>query len=164
MVFSGTIRENLRYGRLEATDADIEEAAKAAHADEFILAQRNGYDTRLGEGGGGLSVGQKQRLGLARAFVKNAPVLILDEPTAALDRLSEESVLMGLRRLQKGRTTFVIAHRLSTVQEADTILVVDKGRIAAQGTHAELLRTSPLYARMSSQLAGPDAPQLARAG
>ena len=164
MVFSGTIRENLRYGRLDATDAEIEEAAKAAHAHEFILAQRDGYDTRLGEGGGGLSVGQKQRLGVARAFVKNAPVLILDEPTAALDRLSEESVFRGLRRLQKSRTTFVIAHRLSTVQEADTILVVDAGRVVAQGTHGELLKTSPLYARMASQLAGPDTPQLARTG
>src|SRR5262245_36037342 len=163
LVFSGTIRENLRYGRLDATDAEIVEAAKAAHAHEFILAQRDGYETRLGEGGGGLSVGQKQRLGVARAFVKNAPVLILDEPTAALDRLSEESVLMGLRRLQQSRTTFVIAHRLSTVQDADTILVIDKGRVAAQGTHEELLRTSPLYARMASQLAGPDTPQLARA-
>jgi ATP-binding cassette, subfamily B, bacterial len=153
VVMSGSIRENLRYGRLDATDADIEAAARAANAHDFITALPQGYDTALGEAGSGLSGGQRQRLSVARAFLKDAPILILDEPTAALDTVSEELVFDGLRRLQNGRTTFVIAHRLSTVRAADRILVLERGRIAGEGTHDELLRTNHLYARLASQLA-----------
>ncbi len=149
---SGSIRENLRYGRLDATDAEIEAAARAAHAHEFIIAQPFGYETRLGEAGKGLSGGQRQRLSIARAFLKDAPILILDEPTSALDSVSEQLVFDSLRRLQSGRTTFVIAHRLSTVRAADRILVLDRGRIVAQGLHNELLDTCPLYARLAKQL------------
>ena len=152
LAFSGTVRENLRYGRLDATDAEIEAAARAAGAHEFIMALRDGYDTCLSEGGGGLSGGQKQRLSIARAFLKDAPILILDEPTAALDSISEDLVFQGLRRLQQGRTTLVIAHRMSTVRAADTILVIDGGCIVAEGRHEELLVSSPLYARMATAL------------
>jgi ABC-type multidrug transport system fused ATPase/permease subunit len=164
LALSGTIRENLRYGRLDATDAEVEAAARAAHAHDFIQEQMHGYDTVLGEAGSGLSGGQKQRLSIARAFLKDAPILVLDEPTAALDSISEELVFRGVRQLQQGRTTFVIAHRLSTVRAADAILLVDKGRIVAQGTHEELLASSPLYERMAAQLVATDAPLLARAG
>jgi ATP-binding cassette, subfamily B, bacterial len=156
VALSGTIRDNLRYGRLDASDEQIERAARAAHAHEFIATLTDGYDTVLGEAGAGLSGGQKQRLSVARAFLKNAPILILDEPTSSLDTMSEELVLDGLRSLQKGRTTFVIAHRLSTVRSADRIMVIDKGRIAAHGTHEQLLASSPLYARLASQLTVPD--------
>lgn len=153
VVMSGTIRDNLRYGRLNATDAEIEAAARAANAHDFIMSLPRGYDTELGEAGSGLSGGQRQRLSIARAFLKDAPILILDEPTSALDTLSEEAVFDGLRRLRQGRTTFVIAHRLSTVRAADRILVLDRGRIAGAGTHEELLLDNPLYARLASQLA-----------
>jgi ABC-type multidrug transport system fused ATPase/permease subunit len=152
LAFSGTVRENLRYGRLDATDDEIEAAARAAGAHEFIMALRDGYDTFLSDGGGGLSGGQKQRLSIARAFLKDAPILILDEPTAALDSISEDLVFQGLRRLQQGRTTLVIAHRMSTVRAADTILVIDGGCIVADGRHEELLVSSPLYARMATAL------------
>jgi ABC-type multidrug transport system fused ATPase/permease subunit len=150
------VRDNLRYGRLTATDHEIEAAARAAHAHDFIVQMKDGYDTRLGEAGGGLSGGQKQRLSIARAFLKDAPILILDEPTASLDSVSEALVFDGLRRLQHGRTTFVIAHRLSTVRNADRILVLDRGRIAAAGRHDELVATSPLYRRLAAQLEAPD--------
>jgi ABC-type multidrug transport system fused ATPase/permease subunit len=152
VVMSGSVRENLRYGRLGATDAEIEAAARAAHAHDFIVGLPNGYDTELGEAGSGLSGGQRQRLSVARAFLKDAPILILDEPTAALDTVSEGLVFEGLRRLQEGRTTFVIAHRLSTVRAADTILVLDGGRIVGHGTHDELIRSNHLYARLAAQL------------
>jgi ATP-binding cassette, subfamily B, bacterial len=165
VTMSGTIRDNLRYGRLDASDADIEAAARAAHAHEFIVQQKRGYDTILGEGGNGLSGGQRQRLSIARAFLKNAPILVLDEPTAALDGVSEELVFDGLRRLQEGRTTFVIAHRLSTVRTADRILVFDQGRVVAQGTHPQLLASCPLYSRLAAQLTDREQPALlARAG
>jgi len=158
MILSGTIRENLRYGRLEATDADLERAAGAAHAHDFIAALPEGYDTWLGGGAIALSGGQRQRLSIARAFVKNAPILILDEPTAALDAISERLVFDGLRSLQSGRTTFVIAHRLSTVRAADRIMVLDRGRIAAQGRHDVLLRECALYARLAGELEASESP------
>jgi len=152
VLFSGTIADNLRYGRLEATRAEIEDAARAAHAHDFIMRLPKGYDTEIAEAGGGLSGGERQRLSIARAILKNAPILILDEPTSSLDAISEEIVFAALRHLRAGRTTIVIAHRLSTVRDADRILVLDGGRIAAQGRHNDLLQTSDLYRRMCARL------------
>jgi ABC-type multidrug transport system fused ATPase/permease subunit len=152
VLFAGTIADNLRYGRLDATDAEVEEAARAAHAHDFVSHLPKRYDTPIAEAGGGLSGGERQRLSVARAILKNAPILILDEPTSSLDAISEEIVFAALRRLRAGRTTIVIAHRLSTVRDADRILVLDGGRIAAQGRHAELLQTSRLYRRMCARL------------
>ena len=152
VLFQGTIRDNLRYGRLDAAPQEIEAAARAAHAHEFISHLPRGYDTETAEAGGGLSGGERQRLSVARAIIKNAPILILDEPTSSLDAISEEIVFAALRRLRAGRTTIVIAHRLSTVRDADRILVLDGGRIAAQGRHEELLKTSQLYRRMCARL------------
>jgi ABC-type multidrug transport system fused ATPase/permease subunit len=152
VLFAGSIADNLRYGRLDATDAEIEEAARAAHAHEFISRLPRRYDTQIAEAGGGLSGGERQRLSVARAILKNAPILILDEPTSSLDAISEEIVFAALRRLRTGRTTLVIAHRLSTVKDADRILVLDGGRIAAQGRHEELLTSSQLYRRMCARL------------
>lgn len=155
VVIAGSIRDNIRYGQLGASDEQVETAARAAHAHEFIAMLPDGYDRDLGENGGALSGGQKQRLGIARAFLKDAPILILDEPTSALDRISEELVFEGLSRLQKGRTTLVIAHRLSTVQSADRILVFDNGRIVAEGTHDQLMMTSQLYRDLAGGLDQP---------
>jgi ATP-binding cassette subfamily B protein/subfamily B ATP-binding cassette protein MsbA len=152
VLFSGTVADNLRYGRLDATDAEIEAAARAAHAHEFIVRLPKGYQTEIAEAGASLSGGERQRLSVARAILKDAPILILDEPTSSLDSISEEIVFAALRRLRAGRTTIVIAHRLTTVRDADVILVLDGGRIAAQGRHEELLTSSPLYARMSARL------------
>jgi ABC-type multidrug transport system fused ATPase/permease subunit len=152
-VMSGTVLDNLRYGRLNASRADVESAARAANADEFIERLEAGYETPLGESGAGLSGGQRQRLSMARAFLKDAPILILDEPTAALDAISEDAVFTGLRRLRAGRTTFVIAHRLSTIRDADRILVMDHGRIVDQGTHETLLESSSLYRRLAARIA-----------
>jgi ABC-type multidrug transport system fused ATPase/permease subunit len=152
VLFSGTIADNLRYGRLDATAAEIEQAARAAHAHEFVSHLAKGYDTEVAEAGGGLSGGERQRLSVARAILKNAPILILDEPTSSLDAISEEIVFAALRRLRTGRTTIVIAHRLSTVRDADRILVLDGGRIAAQGRHEDLLKSSQLYRRMCARL------------
>jgi ATP-binding cassette, subfamily B, bacterial len=152
VLFSGTIAENLRYGRLDATPEEIEQAARAAHAHGFVSHLPNRYDTEIAEAGGGLSGGERQRLSVARAILKDAPILILDEPTSSLDSISEEIVFAALRRLRGGRTTLVIAHRLSTVRDADRILVLDGGRIAAQGRHEDLLNSSQLYRRMCARL------------
>ena len=152
VLFAGTIADNLRYGRLDATDEEIEQAARAAHAHEFIARLPKGYQTEIAQAGGGLSGGERQRLSVARAILKNAPILILDEPTSSLDSISEEIVFAALRQLRAGRTTIVIAHRLSTVRDADRILVLDGGEIAAQGRHEELLKSSQLYRRMCARL------------
>ena len=155
IVLAGSVRDNLRYGKLDAGEHAIEEAARAAHAHEFIVRLPDGYDTDLVEAGNTLSGGQKQRLGIARAFLKNAPILILDEPTSALDAVSEEHVLGAVERLREGRTTFVIAHRLSTVLAADRVILLDRGHLVAEGKHEELFHTSDLYRRLASQLNDP---------
>jgi ABC-type multidrug transport system fused ATPase/permease subunit len=152
VLFSGTIADNLRYGKLDATPAAIEAAARAGHAHDFVSRLAKGYDTEIAEAGGGLSGGERQRLSVARAILKDAPILILDEPTSSLDSISEEIVFAALRRLRAGRTTIVIAHRLSTVRDADRILVLDGGRINAQGRHDDLIKSSPLYRRMCARL------------
>jgi ATP-binding cassette subfamily B protein len=152
VLFQGTIADNIRYGRLDATDEEVEAAARAAHAHEFVARLPKGYATEIAEAGGGLSGGERQRLSVARAILKNAPILVLDEPTSSLDAISEEIVFAALRRLRAGRTTIVIAHRLSTVRDADCILVLDGGEIAAKGRHDELLKSSLLYRRMCARL------------
>ena len=152
VLFGGTIADNIRYGCLDATDADVEAAAKAAHAHEFIVRLSKGYATSVAEAGGSLSGGERQRLAIARALLKNAPILILDEPTSSLDAISEAAVFGALKRLRAGRTTLVIAHRLSTIRDADRILVLHDGRIVAQGTHRELLLGNELYRRMCQRL------------
>ena len=146
-LFEGTIRDNIRLGRPDALDAEIEEAARQAQAEEFIVNQPQGYDTPLGENGVTLSGGQRQRLSIARALVRNAPILLLDEATSALDTRSETLVQEALELAMKDRTTIVVAHRLSTIVNADQILVVDGGRIVEGGTHAELVDKPGLYAR-----------------
>ena len=152
LLFAGTLADNIRYGRLEATDAEVTAAAEASAAADFITQLADGYASQMAEAGAGLSGGERQRLGIARAFLKGAPILILDEPTASLDALNEARVLDAVRRLRAGRTTIVIAHRLSTVREADRIVVMDHGQVIAQGTHAELVETCVLYADMCAQL------------
>ncbi|MBA3038322.1 MAG: ABC transporter ATP-binding protein/permease [Alphaproteobacteria bacterium] len=149
-LFEGTIRDNIRYGRPEATDAEIEEAARLAYAHDFILAQPSGYDTPVGENGVTLSGGQRQRLSIARALVRNAPILLLDEATSALDTESEAAVQKALDEAMTGRTVVVIAHRLSTIRRADKIIVMQAGTIAEEGSHDELAqRPDGLYARLN---------------
>ncbi|WP_079227135.1 ABC transporter transmembrane domain-containing protein [Pseudomonas putida] len=148
-LFRGTVEANIRYGRPEATLAEVEAAARGAHADEFIRQLPQGYQTPLGEGGVGLSGGQKQRLAIARALLVDAPILLLDEATSALDAQSEHLIQQALPSLMAGRTTLVIAHRLATVQHAERIAVIDKGRVVAVGTHRQLIEESPLYARLA---------------
>jgi ATP-binding cassette, subfamily B, bacterial len=150
VLFGTSARENIRYGRPGATDVQIEAAARAAAADEFLRELPQGYDTFLGERGTRLSGGQRQRIAIARAILKDPPILLLDEATSALDAESERLVQAALGRLMRGRTTIVIAHRLATVLKADRIVVLEAGRIVATGTHAELLQTSPLYARLAA--------------
>jgi len=148
-LFGGSVRDNIRYGKLDATQEEIEAAAKAANSHDFITAMANGYDTLVGERGVKLSGGQRQRIAIARAILKNPRILILDEATSSLDTESEQAVQEALDRLMRDRTTFVIAHRLSTITNADVIAVLEGGRIVEQGTHAELLaRENGLYRRM----------------
>lgn len=159
-LFEGSIRDNIRYGRPDATDAEIEEAARLANAEEFILAQAQGYDTPVGENGVTLSGGQRQRLSIARAIVRNAPILLLDEATSALDNDSEKLVQDALEKVMRGRTTIVIAHRLSTVVSADKIVVMEAGRVVEEGTHASLIgKKGGIYARFY-KLQGDRAPDL----
>jgi ABC-type multidrug transport system fused ATPase/permease subunit len=146
VLFRGTFRENIAYGRHHATEAQILAAAKLANADEFIARMPGGYDTMIGDRGVTLSGGQRQRVGIARAFIRDAPILILDEPTASLDRESEELVMEGLDRLMKGRTVVMITHRLQTIRAADIIIVLHDGIVAEQGTHDELLALGGIYA------------------
>ena len=145
LLFGGTIRENILYGKLDATDTEIIEASKSANAHEFIVEFSNGYDTLVGEKGTKLSGGERQRIAIARALLKNPKVLVLDEATSALDNQSEMLIQEALEKLMIGRTTFIIAHRLSTVHNADKIIVLDKGKVVESGTHKELMANEGLY-------------------
>jgi ATP-binding cassette subfamily B protein len=148
LLFNDTVRNNIAYGRPEATLAEVEDAARAANAHDFILHMPDGYETMVGERGGRLSLGERQRVTIARALLKNPPILVLDEATSSLDAESESLVQEALERLMKGRTTFVIAHRLATVVNADRIIVLRHGRIAESGTHWELMRAGGYYASL----------------
>jgi len=148
VLFYGSIRDNIAYGRPDATDEEIIEAAKLANADEFIAKMPHGYDTLVGERGVTLSGGQRQRIGIARAVVRNSPILILDEPTASLDSESEKIVMEALEKLMMGRTVIIIAHRLSTIRDADKIIVLNNGVVAEQGTHEELLEKGEIYSEL----------------
>jgi ATP-binding cassette subfamily B protein/subfamily B ATP-binding cassette protein MsbA len=152
VLFNGSIADNIRYGRLTASDEDVESAARAAHLHESVERLPHGYDTQVAEAGATLSGGERQRVAIARALLKDAPMLILDEPTSSLDAISEEAVFVALRRLRRGRTTIVIAHRLSTIRDATRILVLHGGRLVGQGTHDELLASNELYQRMCARL------------
>jgi ATP-binding cassette subfamily B protein/subfamily B ATP-binding cassette protein MsbA len=154
-LFPLNVAENIAYGRPEASRVEIEAAARAANAHAFIIALPNGYDTRIGERGATLSGGERQRISIARAFLKDAPVLILDEPTSALDAGTENLLLDALNRLIEGRTTLIIAHRLSTVRNADRIVVVNEGKIVEVGTHEELLTLGGRYAYLHGVQTGP---------
>lgn len=149
-LFHGTVADNIRYARPDASQADVEQAARVAHADEFIEKLPEGYLTRLGDAGLGLSGGQKQRLAIARALLADAPILLLDEATSALDAESENLIQQAMPALTANRTTLVIAHRLATVRDADRIAVLDQGRLLAIGTHEELIRENPLYRRLAA--------------
>jgi ATP-binding cassette, subfamily B, bacterial len=148
ILFSTTIRENIAYGRPEATDAEIREAARRAQADDFISHLPNGYDSPVGERGGHLSVGQRQRIGIARAFLKDAPILLLDEPTSALDPTTEAAIMETIKELMHGRTTLIVTHRLATIHNVDKIVVLEQGRIVESGRGAELVARGGPYAKL----------------
>src|SRR5207249_550729 len=148
LLFSTTIRENIAYGRPDASDDEIIDAAKRAQADEFIRQLPNGYANTVGERGGQLSVGQRQRIGIARAFLKNAPVLLLDEPTSALDPTTEAAIMETIKDLMRGRTTLIATHRLATIHDVDRIVVLERGRVVEQGPGAELLARGGVYAKL----------------
>ena len=148
LLFSTTIRENIAYGRPDATEEDIIDAAKRAQADEFIQQLSNGYSSTVGERGQQLSVGQRQRIGIARAFLKNAPILLLDEPTSALDPATEAAIMDTIKELMRGRTTLIATHRLATIHDVDRIVVLERGQMVEQGTGAELLARGGVYAKL----------------
>jgi ABC-type multidrug transport system fused ATPase/permease subunit len=148
LLFSSSVAENIRYGRLDATIAEIVDAAKAANAHDFIMTLPHGYETPLGERGAQLSGGERQRIAVARAFLKNAPILVLDEPTSSIDSKTEAVILDALEQLMRGRTTFLVAHRLSTLRNVDQIVVLDRGRIVERGTHDELLTAGGVYRQL----------------
>jgi ATP-binding cassette subfamily B protein len=150
LLFSTTVRENIAYGRPDATEEEIVDAAKRAQADEFIRQMPNGYASTVGERGQQLSVGQRQRIGIARAFLKNAPILLLDEPTSALDPATEAAIMETIKELMRGRTTLIATHRLATIHDVDRIVVVERGRIVEQGRGAELLARGGVYAKLYS--------------
>jgi ABC-type multidrug transport system fused ATPase/permease subunit len=152
VLFTGTIADNIRYGRLDASDAEVEAAARAAHVHDFVSRLPDGYQTQVREGGATFSGGERQRIGIARALLKAAPILILDEPTSAVDAVSEGAIFDSLRRLRPSHTTLVIAHRLSTIRDATRILVLDGGRLIARGLHDDLIRTCVLYRQMCARL------------
>ena len=148
-IFANSVLENIRFGRPDANNKEVEEAAKKSAAHEFIMGLPEGYDTFVGERGVLLSVGEKQRIAIARAFLRNSPILLLDEPTASLDAESEGLIQRALKNLSKSKTVIVIAHRLSTVKKADKILVLEKGNIVSEGTHAELIKKNGTYAKLA---------------
>jgi ATP-binding cassette subfamily B protein/subfamily B ATP-binding cassette protein MsbA len=148
VLFSTTVRENIAYGRPDATDEEIREAARRAQADEFISRMRAGYDSPVGERGGHLSVGQRQRIGIARAFLKDAPILLLDEPTSALDPTTEAAIMETIKELMRGRTTLIVTHRLATIHRVDRIVVLEQGRIVEQGSGADLVAKGGVYAKL----------------
>jgi ATP-binding cassette subfamily B protein len=155
ILFSGSIRDNIRYGKPEASEEEVIAAAKAAQAHEFIMSFPNGYDTDVGERGAGLSGGQKQRISIARALLVQPKILILDDSTSSVDVETEAKIQEQLDRIMENRTSFIIAQRISTVLKADKIVVLEKGRIAAEGTHNELMNSSPIYREIyDSQLGG----------
>ncbi len=147
-LFSGTIRENIRFGRLDATDEEVERAARMVGAEDFILKLEGGYDAQVGEGGGRLSTGQKQLISFARALIANPAIFILDEATSSVDAETEQKLQAAIAAALEGRTSFIIAHRLSTIRSADVILVIRGGRIVERGTHRELLKQRGYYYRL----------------
>jgi ATP-binding cassette subfamily B protein len=148
LLFSTTVRENIAYGRPEASEAEIRDAALRAQADEFICQLPDGYESQVGERGGHLSVGQRQRIGIARAFLKNAPILLLDEPTSALDPTTESAIMETIKELMRGRTTLLVTHRIATIHNVDQIIVLENGRVVEQGRGPELVERGGVYARL----------------